>query len=161
MWAASWAAARLRSREVRRVSRQRCALMTRLESWARTLFRCDEDDDGICDTQIFSRDALDVVLGHRQIPLKVRVHGSRAAEEHVRALNRLGYGQRMLASDDLPGTAGVSRPGELLARDSIRPDVRDLLRNQLVERIRGDAPVRDGDRGKPAPFAMLAHPDPR
>src|SRR5260221_13623018 len=122
--------------------------MTRLESWARALFWCNEDDDGILGTQIFPRDALDVVLRHRQVPLKVRVHGSRAAQKHVRALNRLRDRQRMLPSDDLPGTAGVLRLGEVLPANSIRRDVRDLLRDQLVERIRGDALIGDGDGGK-------------
>src|SRR5258706_7569968 len=125
--------------------------MTRLESWARALFWCNEDDDGILGTQIFPRDALDVVLRHRQVPLKVRVHGSRAAQKHVRALNRLRDRQRMLPSDDLPGTAGAFRPCELLAGNSIRRDVRDLLRDQLVERIRGDALLVAGDGGKRAP----------
>src|SRR5258708_39437990 len=121
--------------------------MTRLEAWARALFWCNEDDDGILGTQIFPRDALDVVLRHRQVPLKVRVHGSRAAQKHVRALNRLRDRQRMLPSDDLPGTAGVSRLGELLARNSLPRGVRDLLRDQLVERIPGDALVCGGGGG--------------
>src|SRR5258708_37297593 len=109
--------------------------MTRLESWARALFWCNEDDDGILGTQIFPRDALDVVLRHRQVPLKVRVHGSRAAQKHVRALNRLRDRQRMLPSDDLPGTAGGLRPGGLLARNSIRRDVRGLPPRSLCQEI--------------------------
>src|SRR5258708_39401360 len=111
--------------------------MTRLESWARALFWCNEDDDGILGTQIFPRDALDVVLRHRQVPLKVRVHGSRAAQKHVRALNRLRDRQRMLPSDDLPGTAGGFRLGEPPAGKPTPPDLPDLPPAQLFERIPG------------------------